>query len=98
MRQRLLLFMTCVSLAGLVGTADARIKLVALPERGPADFRLDNPAGTLIEEERVLTLQKGLNKVDFAWNGVAIDADSIRLTMLSHPDRVNLLNVSYPPK
>jgi hypothetical protein len=75
----------------------ARIKLVALPERAATVIRLDNPQATLIEEERVLTLQKGLNKVDFSWKGVSIDADSIRLKVLNHPDKVTLLSVSYPP-
>jgi len=42
-----------------VGITRARIKLVALPERGATVIRLDNPQATLIEEERVLTLQKG---------------------------------------
>ena len=74
-----------------------RIKLVALPERAATVIRLDNPQATLIEEERVLTLQKGLNKVDFSWKSVAIDADSIRLRALDHPDKVTLLSVSYPP-
>ena len=77
--------------------AQARIKLVALPERAATVIRLDNPQATLIEEERVLTLQKGINKVDFSWNGVSIDADSIRLTVLNHPKEVVLLNVSFPP-
>ena len=77
--------------------AQARIKLVALPERAATIIRLDNPNATLIEEERVLTLQKGLNKVDFSWKGVQIDEDSIRLEVLDHPDGVNLLSVSYPP-
>lgn len=77
--------------------SEARIKLVALPDRGDTVIRLDNPMATLIEEERILTLQKGVNKVDFAWNGVSLDVDSIRLTVLSHPDQVKLLNVSYPP-
>jgi hypothetical protein len=58
---------------------------------------LDNPLATLVEEERVLTLQKGINRVDFSWKGVSIDPDSIRLKMLSHPSKVTLLNVSYPP-
>ena len=81
-----------------VGVAHARIKLVALPERAATVIRLDNPQWTLIEEERVLTLQKGLNKVDFSWKGVSIDADSIRLRALDHPDdKVTLLSVSYPP-
>ncbi|MFO7871602.1 MAG: hypothetical protein R6V03_09255 [Kiritimatiellia bacterium] len=77
--------------------AEARIKLTALPERGETLIRLDNPSATLIEEERVLTLQRGLNKVDFSWKGVNIDSDSIRLAVLSHPENVRLLNVSYPP-
>ena len=75
----------------------ARIKMVALPERGKTIIRLDNPQATLIEEERVLTLQKGLNKVDFSWKGVSIDEDSIRLTVLTEQDKVTLLGVSYPP-
>ena len=82
---------------GFVAAAQARIKLVALPERAATVIRLDNPQATLIEEERVLTLQEGLNKVDFSWKSVSIDADSIRLASLDHPENVTLLSVSYPP-
>ena len=89
--------MAIMALLVCVGVAQARIKLVALPERAATVIRLDNPQWTLIEEERVLTLQKGLNKVDFSWKGVSIDADSIRLRTLDHPEKVTLLNVSYPP-
>ncbi|UCG48428.1 MAG: hypothetical protein JSU94_01380, partial [Phycisphaerales bacterium] len=86
-----------LALVMLATPAFARIKLVALPERAATVIRLDNPQWTLIEEERVLTLQKGLNKVDFSWKGVSIDADSIRLRPLDHPKQATLLNVSYPP-
>jgi len=79
------------------GICQGRIKLVALPERAATVIRLDNPMATLIEEERVLTLQEGLNQVDFSWKGVSIDEDSIRLKTLDHPDKVTLLSVSYPP-
>jgi hypothetical protein len=89
--------MAIVLLLAVSGIVQARIKLVALPERADTVIRLDNPQWTLIEEERVLTLQKGLNKVDFSWKGVSIDSDSIRLRALDHPDVVKLLNVSYPP-
>ncbi|MHC4278945.1 MAG: hypothetical protein ACYSUJ_02170, partial [Planctomycetota bacterium] len=88
---------TIVLLLMSIGVAQARIKLVALPERAATVIRLDNPQVTLIEEERVLTLQKGINKVDFSWKAVSIDADSIRLQVLDHPEKVILLNVSYPP-
>jgi hypothetical protein len=90
--------MTAVMLVlAVCAVSQARIKLVALPERAATVIRLDNPQWTLIEEERVLTLQKGLNKVDFSWKGVSIDADSIRLRPLDHTKQVTLLNVSYPP-
>jgi hypothetical protein len=92
-----IVFTVGVALSILATPVDARIKMVALPERGTTIIRLDNPQATLIEEERVLTLQKGLNKVDFSWKGVNIDADSIRLTVLTSPDKVSLLSVSYPP-
>ena len=91
------LFILGVTVLILITPAYARIKMVALPERGNTIIRLDNPEATLIEEERVLTLQKGLNKVDFSWKGVSIDEDSIRLTVRTHQDRVTLLSVSYPP-
>jgi len=82
---------------GLLPAGEARIKLVALPDRGKTVIRLDNPCATLIEEERSLPLQKGLNKIDFSWKGVSIDEDSIRLLPLGKANEIVLLNVSYPP-
>src|SRR3954463_13716879 len=78
-------------------TAQARIKLVALPERARVVVSLNNPDATLVEEERLITLQKGVNKVDFSWRGVNIDASSIQARMLAHPEQVTVLNTSYPP-
>jgi hypothetical protein len=75
----------------------ARIKLVALPERARVVVSLNNPEATLVEEERLITLQKGVNKVDFSWRGVNIDSSSIQARMLSHPENVLILNTSYPP-
>ena len=53
--------MAIVFALGFIAVAQGRIKLVALPERAATVIRLDNPQATLIEEERVLTLQQGLN-------------------------------------
>ncbi len=97
MNSKRIKLMAIVLLLVCSAVSHGRIKLVALPERAATVIRLDNPRATLIEEERILTLQKGLNKVDFSWKAVSIDADSIRLRVLDHPDKVTLLNVSYPP-
>ena len=75
----------------------ARVKLVALPERARITISLDNPDGTLVEEERLITLQKGVNQVDFSWASVNIDSSSIQVRALNHPDKVVVLNTSYPP-
>jgi hypothetical protein len=85
------------SLFVLQHAAQARVKLVALPERARVVVSLSHPDQTLVEEERLLTLQKGVNKVDFSWRGVNIDPTSIQVKMLSHPDKVLVLNTSYPP-
>ena len=95
-RHSLILYLMAI-LAMSTIPASARIKLAALPDRAAAIVRLDNPAFTLVEEERVLTLQKGVNEVDFSWKGVAIDPDSIRLAVMDPKDKIVLLNVSYPP-
>lgn len=81
----------------IAASAQARTKLAALPERGAVSIRFDNPMGTLIEEERVLTLQEGVNQVDFSWRGVNIDPDSIRLAFRTHPEGVKILSAAYPP-
>src|SRR6267143_2385409 len=78
-------------------SVEARIKLVALPERARGVVSLHSADVTLVEEERLITLQKGVNKVDFSWRGVNIDSASIQARMLSHPNNVLVLNTSYPP-
>jgi len=92
------LWLACAFILALFATSvQARVKLVALPDRARVAVSLTNPGATLVEEERLLTLQKGVNKVDFSWRGVNIDATSIQVRLLSHPDKVLLLNTSYPP-
>jgi len=88
--------LSAVCLFGAV-TAHARVKLVALPDRARVVVSLAHPDATLVEEERILTLQKGVNRVDFSWAGVNIDPQSIQIRMLTPPDKVVVLNTSYPP-
>src|SRR3954449_3723817 len=89
----------CFAAVGLIATcvAHARVKMVALPERARVVVSLNNADATLVEEERLITLQKGVNKVDFSWRGVNIDGSSIQVRMLTHANAVTVLNTSYPP-
>lgn len=91
-----ILFLAMIAVLAL-SDAQARVKMVALPERARVVVSLNNPDATLVEEERIVALQKGLNKVDFSWRGVSIDPTSIQVRPLSHPNDVKVLNTSYPP-
>lgn len=93
----------CISLiAGLCITLfcsviHARTSLVALPERHLSAVKLQSGKPTLIQETRILSLKKGLNRIDFSWQGVRIDPASIQIEPLSHPGDITILSVSFPP-
>ena len=92
------LFIGLVFLAATFTETLARTSLVTLPMRDQVIVNMANPDATLVEETRTLTLQEGVNRIDFSWQGVRIDTDSIGLTVLSHPDQVTVLSVSFPPE
>ncbi len=79
----------------------ARIKLITLPVRERVEIQLDHASATLVEEERIVPLIKGVNQVDFSWANTRIDADSILFRMLPAQDEsevdAKVLAVSYPP-
>ena len=61
----------------LADVALARIKLITLPVRERVEIQLDNPNATLVEEERIVPLVKGVNQVDFSWANTQIDPNTI---------------------
>jgi len=63
--------------ASLPAEAWARIKLITLPVRERVEIQLDNPNATLVEEERIVPLVKGVNQVDFSWANTQIDPQTI---------------------
>jgi hypothetical protein len=62
--------------------ASARIKLITLPPRQRVEIQLDNPNATLVEEERIVPLVKGVNQVDFSWANTQIDPNTIVFRVL----------------
>ncbi|MFZ1937158.1 MAG: hypothetical protein WCB27_18960 [Thermoguttaceae bacterium] len=78
MRYRTLAFCFVVAaVSALPSTALARIKLITLPVRERVEIQLDNPNATLVEEERIVPLVKGVNQVDFSWANTQIDPNTI---------------------
>src|SRR4051812_49458124 len=79
--------------------AFARINVVTLPGRDTVQLTIYNSADlTMIKETRLLTLRKGLNRLEFSWANTLIDPTSVEFHALTHADAVDVLDVSFPPR
>jgi len=70
----------------LSDAALARIKLITLPVRERVEIQLDNPDATLVEEERMVPLVRGVNQVDFSWANTQIDPGTIVFRVIPSAD------------
>ncbi len=69
-------------LIGIAPEALARIKLITLPVRERVEIQLDHPSVTLVEEERIVPVVKGVNQIDFSWANTRIDPDTLVFRVL----------------
>src|SRR2546430_4426737 len=88
-----------IGLLFLAHGAEARINLVTLPGRDSVQLTIYNSVDlTLVRETRVLTFRKGLNRLEFSWANTLIDPTSVELRAVTHPDELDVLDVSFPPR
>ena len=89
----------CLAALALQATAFARLSVVTLPGRDSVQLTIYNSADlTLVRETRYLTFRKGLNKLEFSWANTLIDPTSVEFRALTHADKVEVLDVSFPPR
>jgi hypothetical protein len=83
----------------LSSAVHARINVVTLPDRDSVQLTIYNSADiTLVKETRHLTFRKGLNKLEFSWANTLIDPTSVEFRALSQGDKVEVLDISFPPR
>jgi len=79
--------------------ANGRINVVTLPDRDSVQLTIYNSVDlTLVRETRLLTVRKGLNRLEFSWANTLIDPTSVEFHALTHADEVDLLDVSFPAR
>jgi len=72
---------------------------VTLPGRDTVQLTIYNSADlTLVKETRTLTFRKGINKLEFSWANTLIDPTSVEFRALTQADKVEVLDVSFPPR
>ncbi|MBI4574670.1 MAG: DUF4139 domain-containing protein [Planctomycetes bacterium] len=77
----------------------AKVDLTTLPPRGRIQLTIYNSADiTLVREVRSLTLQEGMNRLEFGWARTAVDPTSLNLVSPEHPGAVELVDVAFPPR
>lgn len=82
-----------------VPVAQARINVTALPGRDTVQLTIYNSVDlTLVKETRVLTLAKGMNRLEFSWANTLIDPTSVEFRALTKADQVEVLDVRFPPR
>jgi len=84
-------------LAALAAPALAAVDLVTIPRREATQLTIYNSEDiTMVREHRLLTVKKGINRIQFSWANTLIDPTSIDFRILDHEDQVELIDTTFP--
>ena len=83
----------------VVSGAYGKVDLVTLPPRDTVQLTIYNSADmTLARESRALTLKKGENALQFAWENTLIDPTSLEMVPKSGAGAIDIAELVYPPR
>jgi len=93
-----LIALACLFDLGLARTTHAgNIDLTTVPQRESVQLTIYNGADmTLVREVRTLTFRKGLNPLQFSWEGTLIDPTSVDLQFRSHDNELEIVDTTFP--
>ncbi|HXT61197.1 MAG TPA: hypothetical protein VN699_21330 [Pirellulales bacterium] len=73
------------------------IDLSTVPEREMVQLTIYNSEDlTLVRETRKVSFKPGVNPLQFSWAGTLIDPTSVELQFVSHADKLDLLDATFP--
>ena len=81
----------------MVGFKPKNVDLSTVPKRESVQLTIYNSEDlTLVRETRKVSFKKGENGLQFSWANTLIDPTSVRLRFLSHADKLDLLDTTFP--
>lgn len=73
------------------------VDLSTVPRRDTVQLTIYNSEDlTLVRETRSVTFKKGPNPLQFSWANTLIDPTSVQLRFLTHPDKLDVLDTTFP--
>jgi len=86
-----------LGLVVLVTQLPAAVDLVTIPRREGTQLTIYNSEDiTMVREHRLLTVKRGINRIQFTWANTLIDPTSIDFRILDHQDKVDLIDTTFP--
>jgi hypothetical protein len=83
--------------AGSRAARAENVDLSTVPDRDSVQLTIYNSEDlTLVRETRKVSFKKGVNPLQFSWANTLIDPSSVRLRFLTHPDRLEVLDTTFP--
>ena len=68
-----------------------------MPSRDTVQLTIYNSEDlTLVRETRKVSFKKGVNPLQFSWANTLIDPTSVRLRFVSHPEKLEVLDTTFP--
>jgi hypothetical protein len=75
----------------------ADVDLVTIPTREGVQLTIYNSEDiTMVREHRLLTVKRGINRIQFSWANTLIDPTSIDFRILNGQDQVDLVDTTFP--
>jgi hypothetical protein len=77
--------------------AAENVDLSTVPARHSVQLTIYNSEDlTLVRETRKVSFRPGVNPLQFSWAGTLIDPTSVELRFLNHPDKLTVLDTTFP--
>lgn len=75
----------------------ARVGLVTLPEREQILIKLNRSRNALMQEQRIVTVKQGVNRLEFNWMNMNVRMNSVMIEPAPKTGEVTILSMSIPP-
>jgi len=96
MTNRICILLVALALSAVPCLA-RNVDLSTVPKRNTVQLTIYNSEDlTLVRETRTVTFKKGVNPLQFSWANTLIDPTSVELKFLSSPDKLDVLDTTYP--